>query len=30
MEREADAAFAVGETKVFPDLDSFIADLDAD
>lgn len=30
MEHEAEAAFAVGDTKVFHDLDSFVADLDAD
>jgi antitoxin MazE len=30
MEQEAEAAFAAGDTKVFGDLDSFIADLDAD
>jgi antitoxin MazE len=30
MEHEAEAAFAAGDTKVFHDLDSFIADLDAD
>lgn len=29
MEREADADFASGRTKVFDDVDSFLADLDA-
>jgi hypothetical protein len=30
MERAADAAFEAGHTQVFHDLDSFLADLDAD
>ena len=30
MEHEVEAAFAAGDTEVFHDLDSFIADLDSD